>query len=303
MWRNGRRDRLKIDYSQGCGGSSPLSGTIHMQKIIVVCGPTSVGKSEYAVTLALKNNGEIISADSRQVYIGLDIGSGKITTEEMKAIPHHLLDVADPQEPFSVVQYKALADVALKDIVSRGKTPIIVGGTGFYIDAIICDTIFPAVAPNHELRKELHDKPIEDLLKQLHSLDTRRYNLIDKKNRVRIVRAIEIALALGKVPELQKSHATYDIEWHYLDLPDEELKEKIYTRLIKRLDQGMVAEVRALHENGLSWDRLESFGLEYRYVAEYLQEKHDTAEMISMLERATWQYVKRQRTWFKKYAK
>jgi tRNA dimethylallyltransferase len=273
-----------------------------MKKIIVVCGPTATGKSDYAVELAQEINGEIVSADSRQVYKGLDIGSGKITKEEMHGIPHHLLDVADPKEPFSVVQYKELADAVIKDINTRGKTPIIVGGTGFYIDAIICDTVFPAVTPNHALRAELHDKPIDELLAQLHDLDERRYNLIDKHNRVRIVRAIEIALALGAVPELERSAPTYDIEWRYLDLPDDELKNNIHNRLIKRLEQEMINEVATLHEKGLSWEKLESFGLEYKYVALYLQEKFLKEEMLDQLERAIWQYVKRQRTWFKKYA-
>ena len=273
-----------------------------MQKLIVVCGPTATGKSDYAVKLAHEINGEIISADSRQVYKGLDIGSGKITMSEMESVPHYLLGVADPKHPFSVVEYKKLADRALKDIIARGKTPIIVGGTGFYIDAIICDTVFPAVPPNHALRKELHEKPIEELQKQLHALDPRRYELVDKQNRPRLVRAIEIATVLGSVPELQKT-TQYDVEWIYLDFPDEILKERIHTRLINRLEGGMVEEVAKLHEDGLSWDRLESFGLEYRYIAEMLQDKHDKAEMISMLEGAIWQYVKRQRTWFKKYGK
>lgn len=273
-----------------------------MQKLIVVCGPTATGKSDYAVALAKKIGGEIISADSRQVYKGLDIGSGKVTESEMDGIPHHLLDVADPRHPFSVVEYKERADIALKDIISRDKTPIIVGGTGFYIDAIICDTVFPAVAPNHTLRKELHDKPIEELQTQLHKLDPRRYDLVDKHNRMRLVRAIEIATVLGSVPELQKT-MQYDVEWIYLDFPDEVLKERIHTRLMKRLEDGMIEEVAKLHEGGLSWERLESFGLEYRYVAETLQDKHGMEEMISMLEGAIWQYVKRQRTWFKKYGK
>ncbi|HEY0979968.1 MAG TPA: tRNA (adenosine(37)-N6)-dimethylallyltransferase MiaA [Candidatus Paceibacterota bacterium] len=273
-----------------------------MQKLIVVCGPTATGKSDYAVAIAKKINGEIISADSRQVYKGLDIGSGKITESEMGGIPHHLLDVANPDHPFSVVHYKELADKAVKDIVARGKTPIIVGGTGFYIDAIICDTVFPAVPPNHSLRKELHEKPIEELQEQLHTLDPRRYDLVDKNNRMRLVRAIEIATVLGSVPELQKT-TRYDVEWIYLDFPDEVLKERIHTRLMKRIDAGMIEEVAKLHTEGLSWERLESFGLEYRYVAEMLQDKHDMQEMLSMLEGAIWQYVKRQRTWFRKYGK
>lgn len=274
-----------------------------MQKLIVICGPTATGKSDYAVELAQKIDGEIISADSRQVYRWLDIGSGKITSAEMQSVPHYLLDVADPHRPFSVVEYKELADKALEDIIARGKIPIIVGGTGFYIDALICDIIFPSVPPNHALRKELHEKPIEELQSRLHDLDPRRYDLIDKKNRLRLVRAIEIATVLGSVPELQRSVPRYDIQWIYLDFPDEVLKERIHTRLLKRLDQGMVQEVVKLHETGLSWERLESFGLEYRYIAEMLQGKHDKEEMLSMLESAIWQYAKRQRTWFKKYMK
>jgi len=274
-----------------------------MQKLIIICGPTATGKSDAAVALAQEINGEIISADSRQVYNGLDIGSGKITQAEMHGTPHHLLDVADPRELFSVVQYKELSDAAIKDILVRGKTPIIVGGTGFYIDAIICDTVFPAVPPDHDLRKTLHEKPIEELQHMLHNLDPRRYELIDKKNRVRLVRAIEIATVLGSVPELAKQSPTYDIEWRYMDLPDEELKTRIHDRLIKRIEQGMIEEVARLHTEGLSWERLESFGLEYRYVAEYLQDKYEKVEMLAMLERAIWQYVKRQRTWFKKYGK
>lgn len=278
-----------------------------MKKLIVICGPTSTGKSDYAVQLskALAVSGvesEIISADSRQVYRGLDIGSGKITAPEMQGIPHYLLDVADPAEVFSVTEYKTLAVKAIEDIVARGKIPIIVGGTGFYIDALIYDTVFPAVPPNPALRKELHEKPIEELQSKLHNLDPRRYDLIDKKNRMRLVRAIEIATVLGSVPELEKT-AQYDVEWIYLDFPDEELKTRIHDRLMKRLDAGMVQEVAKLHENGLSWDRLESFGLEYRYIALYLQGTYEKEAMLTLLETASWQYAKRQRTWFKKYMK
>lgn len=277
-----------------------------MKKIIVVCGPTATGKSDYAVELA-KNippagGGEVISADSRQVYRGLDIGSGKITTEEMNGIPHHLLDVADPKEVFSVTEYQALATKAIEEIIARDHTPIICGGTGLYIDAIVCGTIFPAVPPNPKLRTELQELSLENLQQRLETLDPRRFALVDQKNKVRLIRAIEIAQTLGSVPETVKN-PQYEVEWHYLDFPDEVLKERIHIRLFARMRDGMVEEVQRLHDQGVSWERLESLGLEYRYLALYLQNKLDKETMLKELEMAIWHYAKRQRTWFKKYAK
>jgi tRNA dimethylallyltransferase len=271
-----------------------------MQKIFVVCGPTATGKSDHAVQLARKINGEIISADSRQVYKGLDIGSGKITKREMKGIPHHLLDVASPKRVFSVAQYKKLAHKAIKDIVKRGKTPIICGGTGFYIDTVVFNTTIPEVKPNNTLRKELEKLSLEALSLRLQTLDPERHESIDIYNRVRLVRAIEIAEALGKVPK-QTREALYDTKWVYLDFPDEVLKARIHTRLLKRMKQGMLAEVQKLHDEGISWKRLEMLGLEYRFLAEYLQNKKDKETMLATLESAIWHYAKRQRTWFKKY--
>ncbi len=273
-----------------------------MEKLIVVCGPTATGKSDYAVELAKKIGGEVISADSRQIYKGLDIGSGKITTEEMRDVPHHLLDVADPKEIFSVTQYQALATKAIEDIIARGHTPIICGGTGLYIDAVVCGTVFPAVPPNHKLRAELQEFSLEDLQQRLEALDPRRFALVDTKNKVRLIRAIEIATTLGSVPETV-TNPQYDLEWHYLDFPDDVLKKRIHDRLFKRMDTGMVEEVERLHSEGVSWQRLESLGLEYKYLALYLQNKLSREDTLSQLEMAIWHYAKRQRTWFKKYAK
>lgn len=279
-----------------------------MQKLIVVCGPTATGKSDYAVELAKKINGEIISADSRQVYKGLNIGSGKITAEEMQGVPHHLLDVADPKGIFSVTEYQKLALKAIEEILSRGKNPIVCGGTGLYIDAIVCGTVFPAVPPNPKLRAELQDLSLEELQNKLQLLDPRRFDLVDQKNKVRLIRAIEIATTLGSVPETV-TNPQYDVEWHYLDLEDDVLKKRIHDRLLKRLDNGMIEEVETLHKEGASWERLESLGLEYRYIALYLQDlsaqagKLTKEDMLTQLEFAIWHYAKRQRTWFKKYAK
>lgn len=273
-----------------------------LPKIIVVCGPTATGKSDYSVDLALKINGEIISADSRQVYKGLDIGSGKITTEEMGGVPHHLLDVADPKDVFSVSQYQSLATKAIEEIIARGHTPILCGGTGLYIDAVIYGTVFPAVEPNEELRETLLEFSTEELAAKLEKLDPRRYEDIDTKNKVRLIRAIEIATTLGSVPESKKS-LQYDVDWRYLDLPDDLLKERIHIRLFARIREGMIEEVQRLHDKGVSWERLESLGLEYKYLALYLQGKIDKETMLEELEMAIWHYAKRQRTWFKKYAK
>lgn len=273
-----------------------------MQKIIVVCGPTATGKSDYAVVLAQKIGGEVISGDSRQVYRGLDIGSGKITKREMRGIPHHLLDVADPKRVFSVAQYQKLADKAINTILRKGKVPIICGGTGFYIDAVVYDQNFPQVKPDKTLRKHLEKLSLQELAQKLENLDPDRLETIDTKNKVRLIRAIEIATALGSVPKITRTKR-YNIAWHYLDFPDEVLRKRIRDRLLKRMKVGMVAEVKRLHAQGVSWKRLESLGLEYRYLALFLQKKIQKQEMIKGIEKDSWHYAKRQRTWFKKYAK
>lgn len=276
---------------------------MNKSKIIVVCGPTATGKSDYAVELALRIGGEIISADSRQVYTGLDIGSGKITTEEMKGVKHYLLDVASPTRTFSVAQFQKKGQTAIQQILKNGKTPIICGGSGFYIDALVYNTHFPKVATDTKLRKELEKLSLTDLQNKLATLDPERFETIDQKNKVRLIRAIEIATVLGSVPKATKD-SPYDIEWIYLDYPDEVLKERIHKRLLNRMNAGMLEEVQHLHNvTKVSWKKLESFGLEYRYLALYLQEKLLKAEMFIQLEFAIWHYAKRQRTWFKKYAK
>lgn len=273
-----------------------------LSKIIVVCGPTATGKSDYAVTLAKKVHGEIISADSRQVYTGLDIGSGKITKREMKGVPHHLLDIANPKRVFSVARYQKLGEDAIKRIIKNGKTPIICGGTGFYIDALVYEQNLPQVKPNPILRKQLEKLSTQELVQKLEVLDTKRFESIDTHNRVRLIRAIEIATALGSVPKTTRTKK-YNVEWHYLDFPDDILKKRIHDRLLKRMKTDMVAEVRRLHTERISWARLESLGLEYRYLALFLQHKLSKADMLTQLESAIWHYAKRQRTWFKKYAK
>lgn len=271
----------------------------HKPQITVIVGPTASGKTSLSIKLAKQINGEIISADSRQIYKGLDLGTGKVTEKEMSGIKHYLLDVADPKEVFSVTDYVKLAEKAITEILNRGKTPIIVGGTGFYIQALVDGLILPEVPPNTELRKDLTKKSLSELQEILKKLDKKRYDTIDKDNPHRLIRAIEIANALGKVPTL-KTEPKYDPTFLGISIPTNELRKKIHARLISRIESGMIDEVKSLHEKGLSWKRMEDLGLEYRYIARFLQNKITKEEMLTELETAICQYAKRQMTWFKR---
>ncbi len=269
-------------------------------KLLTVVGPTASGKSDLAVEIARRFNGEVISADSRQVYRGLDIGSGKITKREMRGVPHHLLDVANPRRQFSVVQYKKLVTRAINNIVARGKIPILCGGTGFYIQSIISGTIIPEVPPDQKLRKELAKKSTEELFQILEKLDPRRASEIDVKNPVRIIRAIEIAQTLGFVPHLAVQPPSYDILQIGISVDRDTLREKITARLLKRMNKGMLAEGRRLHAEGLSWKRMCALGLEYRALANILTGSTTRTEMMQTVITESMQYAKRQMTWFKR---
>jgi tRNA dimethylallyltransferase len=272
-------------------------------KIIIVSGPTASGKSDLAVQIAKKYKGEIISADSRQVYKDLNIGTGKITKKEMFGIKHHLLDIENPKNKFTAENFRELGEKAIEKIIEDKKIPIICGGTGFYIEALISRENFPNVPPNEKLRKELEKKSLDELLKILETLDKRRFENIDKQNKRRIIRAIEIAKVLGKVPETNLDDSKYEALWIGTTWPDEILKERIHTRLLKRLKMGMLNEAKKLHTKGLSWKRMEELGLEYRYMARHLQGEISKEEMISELEKEIWHYAKRQMTWFKRNQK
>ncbi len=260
-----------------------------MQKrVIVILGQTATGKSNLAVKIAKKLGGEIISADSRQVYKDLDIGTGKITTEEMKGVPHHLLDVANPKKKFTVTQFKELADKKIKEILAQNKNPIICGGTGFYIDAITKGIVFPEVPPNIKLRKILEKKTLLELLKVLKKLDPARAKNIDAKNKVRLVRAIEIAKALGKVPKIKEIKPIYEFIKLGLYLPEEKLKKKIEKRMKSMLEMGLLKEIKKLKKAGLSVKRLQELGFEY----------NDPTYEKLVIENI--KYAKRQMTWFKR---
>ncbi|MCX6756113.1 MAG: tRNA (adenosine(37)-N6)-dimethylallyltransferase MiaA [Candidatus Nomurabacteria bacterium] len=277
-------------------------------KIIVILGQTATGKSDFAVEIAKNIGGEVISADSRQVYTGMDIGTGKITKKEMQGVSHHLLDVASPTTIFSVSKFKKMADKKIIEISKNGHIPIICGGTGFYIDALIDNVILPSVKPDKKLRTELEKKSTDELYSILKELDENRAENIDKKNPVRLIRAIEIAKVLGSVPSISKNpESKYDVLKIGLALPDEILKERINKRLHARIKSGMIKEVQNLYDQNISWRKLENFGLEYRYCAQFLQgkfgdtkKKESKEKMIELLNTEIWHYAKRQKTWFKR---
>lgn len=269
-------------------------------KIIAIVGPNASGKSEIAVKLAKKFNGEVISADSRQVYRGMNIGTGKITKKEMQGITHHLLDVASPKRIFTVAQYQKLAEKAIKKILKKNKIPILCGGTGFYIQTVIDNLQIPEVKPDWKLRKKLEKKSIDQLFQILKKLDPKRAATIDKNNPRRLIRAIEIVKKTGKPISKLKANPKYDVLMIGIKKEKKELKKLIEKRLKKRLKQGMIKEVEKLHKAGLSWKKLESFGLEYKWIAKYLKKEINREEMIKSLQRDIEDYARRQMVWFKK---
>ncbi len=271
-----------------------------MQKIIAIVGPTASGKSDLAVAVARQVNGEIISTDSRQIYRGLDLGTGKITKKEMCGIPHHLLDIASPKRQISVVGYEKLATRAVRDIIKRGKVPILCGGTGLYTDAILNNLSFPTAKPNKALRQTLAKYSPKELFEQLKKLDPIRAETIEPTNPHRLIRAIEIATELGSVPPLVAPTPRYHALIIGIAVSREKLAERIELRLHSRMRKGMLAEIRHLHKEGLSWKRMEELGLEYRFLAQFLQKKITRDEMLRDLATAIRHYAKRQMVWFKR---
>lgn len=281
--------------------------------IIIVVGPTSSGKSELAVKIAKSmrdehySGGAVISADSRQVYRGMDIGTGKVAGAfdksghyMYKGVCHYGIDIADPKRQYSAVQFQKYARKAIREIQQAGLIPIICGGTAHWIDAVVYDQEFPQVKPNAKLRKELEKLSVAEMFAKLQKLDPERASEIDAHNPRRLVRALEIVIGSGQpVPKL-KQESPYDAQWIRISVEPKILEQKIHRRLKQRIQQGMLKEVASLHKQGLSWKRLESFGLEYKFCALQLQGKLTSDEMFEQLFRAHLQYVKRQLTWWKR---
>ena len=278
-------------------------------KVIAILGPTASGKTSLGVKLALALNGEIVSADSRQVYQGLDVGTGKDLDEyevDGRLIPHHLIDVAKPNEVFDLAQYQIQAITAINVILARGKLPIVVGGTGLYLQALVDNYQLTASGqPDQKLRKILDELSIAELLSKIADLDPEviaSINDSDKKNKRRLIRYVEILEQGGSFSQKQDS----PYEWLLIGLtwPKTVLDSRISQRIISRLNnQAMLTEVRRLHEQGVSWERLISFGLEYKYLSWHLQKKLSYDEMVEQLNIACRQFAKRQMSWYRRWAK
>ncbi len=304
--------------------------------LFVILGPTSSGKSDYAIRLAKEASGEIISVDSRQVYRGMDIGTGKVPRDTNRdpaegffseGIRHHLIDAASPKREYNITHFLRDAKKAITDIERRGKVPILCGGTAFWVEALLSGTSFPEVKPDKKLRAKLGKLPTETLFRMLQEKDSGRAATIDTKNKVRLIRALEIIASLGKVPVLchpglppaaicaafragdpgsrkknldSRLRGNDNLQVIALSPPKEILHARIEKRLKERLEQGMMDEVKRLHNEGVSWKRLEGFGLEYRWCTRFLQEKISREEMETELLKDIKHYAKRQFTFLRR---
>lgn len=267
------------------------------QSIIVILGQTASGKSALGIRLAKRFHGVIISADSRQVYRGMDLGTGKVTKKEMSGVPHYLLDVASPRTQYSVAHFARDVARVMKRISLR--TPIfLVGGSPFYIKAVTEPGSFSPVPPDPVLRRRLARRTLAQLQQTLKQIDPTRYRTIDRANRRRLIRAIETA---------RSTHTPASIDMpsmHVLkigiNIPRPELLMRIDKRVDERLRRGMMAEVARLHHQGISWPRLDAFGLEYRFLSRFVRGKIDRVTAVAQLKSAIHDFAKRQKTWWKR---
>lgn len=279
-----------------------------MKNILLIAGPTASGKSSRAVEEALARGGEIISVDSRQVYRGLDIGTEKITADEMFGIPHHLIDIRDQEERYSAGDFVNDAGRLIGEIAARGKLPILVGGTHFYFDALL-HGLPMGIDEDPGLRERLDKLSTEELYAQVKERDPRRAGELDPKNRRRLIRALEIIASVGSVPPRHPQLAPigtscgclseWNEEWIVIDPPKEELRERIDVRLRKACGRGLIEEVGRVR-NAVGDTRLNEFGLEYKIVGEYLRGERTEDSLLPALSAKLWQYARRQKAWLRK---
>lgn len=277
--------------------------------LIILTGPTAVGKTALSISLAKAVGGEIISADSMQVYKGLDIGSAKIKPHETKGVPHHLIDVLNPDESFDVVRFKKMANEAMDDIYRRGGIPIITGGTGFYIQAVLYDIDFTEVNENQEYRQKLQqiadEQGPEVLHRMLREADPEAAEQIHANNVKRVIRALEYYKETGELISRHNETERKKVspyEFCYFVLNDD--RQKLYDRIDERVDQmlseGLVDEVRALKDRGLNKDTVSMKGLGYKEILGFLNGEYSYEEAVRILKRDTRHFAKRQLTWFKR---
>lgn len=270
------------------------------KKVIAIVGPTASGKTDLSIQIAKLIDGEIISADSRQMYVELTHGSGKILEIEKENTPHYSLDIFSIFEgQKSISDWLRNARDALSIIFNKGKTPIVVGGTMHFIDALLFDKEFSGAEPNSELRQELESKTCDELVQILENLDKEFLEKVDKKNKVRLIRAIEIASKVGYVPPISQNKSKYRIIWIGIRPDASMLRSRIDTRLEKRW-QYILEEVKGLIQNNVDVELLKKLGLEYRYAALFLNKEINEEQAKQELKLKIWQYAKRQMTWWKK---
>ena len=276
-----------------------------MENSLIILGATATGKTHLAVKMAKDMNGEIISADSRQVYRGLDIGSGK-DLDEYQGVPYHLIDIRELKDEYNVFEFQKDVYSVFPQIIARGAFPIIAGGTPLYIDAIVNAYPLLPVPVNHDFRRSIEKNSLQELQTILLHLKPDIHNKTDLEDRTRLIRAIEIAMYKKENPKLlEKLRETRPLikpKIIGISFEKEELERRIYKRLISRLEDGMIEEVEALHyEKGIGWEYLESLGLEYKFTSMYLQGKIETKEeYIETTFRHICKFAKRQKTWFRK---
>lgn len=276
-----------------------------MNDIIIIAGPTAVGKTNLSIQLAKKLNTEIISADSMQIYKHMDIGTAKITKSEMSGIRHHLIDIIDPDDNFSVHDFQKAAYKIMDEMSNKDMIPIIVGGTGLYIDSLIYDYDFINVKPDYELRKKLEDQYKEDpqvLLSKLYDIDYDNYSHLNTKDMKKIIRAIEAYEKSGKIINYNREKSLKDINYHLFVLNND--REILYERINKRVDimieSGLIEEVKSLLDNGVSSESQSMKAIGYKEVISYFNNEFSYEEMIEKLKQNSRHYAKRQLTWFRR---
>ena len=284
----------------------PRNKSINQFDNIVIIGPTATGKTQLAVQLAYKLGGEIISADSRQVYQGMNIGTGKDLNEynfKGVSIPYHLIDIVAPIEEYNVAQFQRDFQRVYSDITKRGKPPILCGGTGFYIKAVLMDFQLPKTEPDKQLRQKLENWELEDLINELETISPGASVNTPVDTKRRVIRAIEVAKSRGREKETGKRGAEnsnlQDTTVIGIEYPREVIRERITKRLHSRLNSGMIEEVEALLIGGVTHHRLDTLGLEYRFISRFLKGDYSKEEMTGLLNTAIHQFAKKQMTFFR----
>jgi len=273
-----------------------------LKPMIVILGPTATGKTRLAARIASRIDAEVISADSRQVYRGMDIGTGKDYDDYIvdgKQVPFHLVDIAEPGTEYSVYRFQGDFLDAYKDIIARGRRVILCGGTGMYIEAVLKGYKLVRVPLNRPLRASMENKTNEELSVILQSYRAL-HNVTDTGEHKRLIRAIEIQQYYREHPELQKDFPKIPYRLYGVNFPREVVRARISKRLHERMDEGMVEEVKVLMKEGVSPDQLKFYGLEYKYITQFILGEVSYDEMLTLLNTAIHQFAKRQMTWFRR---